>query len=97
MFSRAIGDSPGDVRTVAAVAVWPALAVLWMASLIASLLLFSSRGWGAVAAYVDTMDPRSIHDASEREKALGYGVMNLLMAATPLALSSAPGDPGTES
>lgn len=40
----------------------------------------TSRGWGAVATYVDTMDTRSIHDSTEREKALGYGVM------TPAAL-----------
>lgn len=41
---------------------------------------WSSVGWGVMAAYVQTMDPRSIHDPAEREKALGYGVM------TPAAL-----------
>jgi hypothetical protein len=33
-----------DLLTAYKEALWPALAVLWMASLIASLLLFSSRG-----------------------------------------------------
>ncbi len=41
---------------------------------------YTSRGWGTVASYVETMDPRSIHDTSERELSLGYGVM------TPAAL-----------
>ena len=40
----------------------------------------TSIGWGVVTSYVDSLDPRSIHDASERGKALGYGVM------TPAAL-----------
>lgn len=34
-----------------------------------------SRGWGALVPYVSTADPRSIHDATERGRALGYGVM----------------------
>jgi hypothetical protein len=33
-----------DLLAAYNVALWPALAVLWMASLISSLLLFSSRG-----------------------------------------------------
>lgn len=41
---------------------------------------WSSAGWGSVAAYVESLDPRSIHDPEERAKALGYGVM------TPAAL-----------
>jgi carboxylesterase len=41
---------------------------------------FCARGWGLVREYVTTMDPRSIHDPVERERALGYGVM------TPAAL-----------
>lgn len=40
----------------------------------------TSVGWGTVATYVDSLDPRSIHDESERGRALGYGVM------TPAAL-----------
>lgn len=39
-----------------------------------------ARGWGLVMDYVSTMDPRSIHDAAERSRALGYAVM------TPSAL-----------
>lgn len=57
---------------------------------------FTSRGWGAVASYVDTMDPRSIHDATEREKALGYGVMTpaalrALVRTAQLASEAVPG------
>lgn len=37
-------------------------------------------GWGSIATYVDSVDPRSIHDAAERERTLGHGVM------TPAAL-----------
>lgn len=57
---------------------------------------FTSRGWGAVASYVDTMDPRSIHDIGEREKALGYGVMTpaalrALVRTAQLASQAVPG------
>lgn len=37
-------------------------------------------GWAVLREYVDTTDPRSIHDDAERDRALGYGVM------TPAAL-----------
>ena len=43
-------------------------------------IAWSSAGWGSVAPYVESLDPRSIHDPAERAKALGYGVM------TPAAL-----------
>lgn len=39
-----------------------------------------SHGWGAVAEYVNTLDPRSIHDERERARTIGYGIM------TPAAL-----------
>ncbi|MBA3891728.1 MAG: alpha/beta fold hydrolase [Gemmatimonadaceae bacterium] len=57
---------------------------------------FTSRGWGTVASYVETIDPRSIHDTSERERSLGYGVMTpaalrALVRTARLASQSLPG------
>jgi len=39
-----------------------------------------SRVWGTLVPYVDSVDPRSIQDAAERDRSRGYGVM------TPAAL-----------